>query len=39
VYDDLFKEWERILKFQVGGRDYKPDEESERADAELPKKK
>lgn len=39
VYDDLFKEWERILKFQVGGRDYKPDEESEHADAELPKKK
>ena len=39
VYDDLFKEWERILKFQVGGRDYKPDEESKHADAELPKKK
>ncbi|GLR83339.1 hypothetical protein [Bradyrhizobium iriomotense] len=33
MYDDLFKEWERILKFQVGGRDYKPD------DSELPKKK
>jgi hypothetical protein len=39
MYDDLFKEWERILKFQVGGRDYKPDEESEHADAEFPKKK
>jgi hypothetical protein len=39
VYDDLFREWERILKFQVGGWDYKPDEESEHADAELPKKK
>jgi hypothetical protein len=39
VYDDLFKEWERILKFQVGGRDYKPDEESEHADAEFPKKR
>ncbi|MGV7217514.1 hypothetical protein [Bradyrhizobium sp. UFLA05-112] len=38
LYDDLFKEWERILKFQVGGWDYEPDEESEHAD-ELPKKK
>jgi hypothetical protein len=39
MYDDLFREWERILKFQVGGWDYKPDEESEHADAEFPKKK
>jgi hypothetical protein len=39
MYDDLFREWERILKFQVGGWDYKADEESEHADAELPKKK
>jgi len=39
LYDDLFREWERILKFQVAGRDYKPDEESGRAGAELPKEK
>jgi hypothetical protein len=39
LYDDLFREWERILKFQVGGRDYKLDEESEHVDAELPKEK
>jgi hypothetical protein len=25
LYDDLFREWERILKFQVRGRDYEPD--------------
>jgi hypothetical protein len=21
AYDDLFKEWERYLRFQIGGRD------------------
>ena len=32
VYDDLFVEWEKILKFEVGGKDYgvdaEPDEQS-----------
>jgi hypothetical protein len=23
-YDDLFKKWEKLLRFQVGGRDYPP---------------
>ena len=25
MYDDLFKDWERLLRFQVGGRDFGPD--------------
>ena len=29
VYDDLFNEWESILKFQVGGWDYTPDDRPE----------
>lgn len=25
LYDDLFREWEKCVRFQVGGRDYGPD--------------
>jgi hypothetical protein len=25
LYDDLFTDWERLLRFQVGGRDFGPD--------------
>ena len=38
-YQDLFLKWEEILKFQVGGWDYTPDDRPENPNPPTPRKK